>query len=221
VSEPIGGDAAPSNEGASFAPAARAQAARLAAALAALALLAVALLALSEPWPPARALVLARGSGWSACGALLISLALTAVSRIAGVLAPAGTRPWPIPAPVLRRAFGMTAAWLGAVHALIAVLGPLDGSLRALLLTAHLIAGLSALALLALLLLTSFAAVVQRLRLRSWKELHRLSYAAALLVAQHVLLAPFVARRVALGLLAAVLVLIAARLLPRVRRVRS
>jgi DMSO/TMAO reductase YedYZ heme-binding membrane subunit len=81
--------------------------------------------------------------------------------------------------------------------------------------SAQLIAGLSALAVLTLLLLTSFAAVITRLRLRYWKELHRLSYAAALLVAQHVLLAPFAGRWLALALLAAVAALLAVRVVLR------
>ncbi|HMI91757.1 MAG TPA: ferric reductase-like transmembrane domain-containing protein, partial [Polyangiales bacterium] len=179
------------NEGASFARSVRARAAAIVALLAFAALALVAALAALQSWSAERSLLLARGSGWVACGALLISLAGTAVGRSAWA------RRWAIPAPVWRRAFGMAAAWLGGVHALAALLGRLDGQASALLRSAQLIAGLSALAVLALLLLTSFEAVIRRLRLRYWKELHRLSYAAALLVAQHVLLAPFASRRLA------------------------
>lgn len=200
---------ADTNEGAGLPRAARVRAARIVALLALVALAVVVALAAARSWGAERALVLARGSGWVACGALLISLALSAVSRSQRA------RGWSTPAPVLRRAFGMGAAWLGGLHALAALIGRLDGRPGAVLQTAQLIAGLSALAVLAVLLLTSFEAVIRRVRLRYWKELHRLSYVAALLVAQHVLLAPFPERRVALGLLALVVGLIAVRVLRR------
>jgi len=200
------------NEGARLPRSARARAAGIVALLALAALVGVCAFAATRSWSVERALLLARGSGWVACGALLISLAGTAVGRLAWA------RSWAIPAPVWRRAFGMAAAWLGGVHALAALLGRLDGQASAVLQSAQLIAGLSALAVLALLLLTSFEAVIKRVRLRYWKELHRLSYAAALLVAQHVLLAPFGGRRLALGLLAAVVALIAVRVLLRAGR---
>ena len=216
---PRSAGAVPANEGAGHARGARMRAARLVGALAIGALALVAILAALDPWSAARPLQLARGSGWVACGALLIALAATPLARLVRTLSTRArsAQAWVIPAPVLRRAFGMGAAWLGAAHALAALLGPLDGEPRALLQTSQLLAGASALAVLALLLLTSFERVIQALRLREWKALHRLAYVAALLVAQHVLLAPFPRRALALGLLAAVLGLLAVRAL-RVRR---
>ena len=202
------------NEGAGFAASPRARAARWVAVTAVAALAVAAIPALRASWGPERASLLASGSGWVACAALLISLAVTAVGRSRW------SARWPIPAPVLRRAFGMAAAWLGGVHATAAVLGPLDGRLDAVVTTSHLIAGLSALAVLALLLLTSFERAIRWLRLHYWKELHRLSYVAAFLVAQHVLLAPFADRRVAIGLAGVVVGLVALRLGAGMRRRR-
>jgi sulfoxide reductase heme-binding subunit YedZ len=196
------------NEGASGARSARARAARAVALLAFGGGAIVALIASRESWLPARALLFARGSGWLACGALLLALAVTAVERLA---APR----WPLPAPVLRRALGMGAAWLACAHAFVALLGPLQGKPHLVLESAQLIAGLSALSVLVLLLLTSFERVIRHSKLRAWKELHRLSYAAALLVAQHVLLGPFAPRRLALALLLAIVALLALRALPR------
>jgi sulfoxide reductase heme-binding subunit YedZ len=66
----------------------------------------------------------------------------------------------------------------------------------------HLRAGLLALCVLVALLLSSFPSLVRLLGLRTWKELHRLAYVAALLVLQHVLLAPFAPRATVLLLFA-------------------
>jgi DMSO/TMAO reductase YedYZ heme-binding membrane subunit len=63
------------------------------------------------------------------------------------------------------------------------------------------------LVLLLVLLATSFARVIALLRLRFFRELHRLAYVAPLLVLQHVLLAPFAPRSLALALVAATFVL--------------
>jgi sulfoxide reductase heme-binding subunit YedZ len=203
----------PTNEGASGAKTMRARAARLVAGLSLLGAALVVLAASRSSWRPERELLFARGSGWLACAMLLLALAVTAVDRV--------FRPrWPLPAPVLRRALGMGAAWLACVHALIALIGRLQGKWHVVLESAQLIAGLTALAVLVLLLLTSFDAVIRASKLRAWKELHRLAYAAALLVAQHVLLGPFASRRLALGLLLAIAALLALRLLPR-RRSRA
>lgn len=205
--------ALPGNEGARGTATARTRAARLVAVLCAIGGALVALIASRASWQAERELLFARGSGWLACILLLLALAVTAVDRVF-------TMRWPLPAPVLRRALGMGAAWLACAHALVALIGRLQGKWHVVLESAQLIAGLTALGVLVLLLLTSFEAVIRASRLRAWKELHRLAYVAALLVAQHVLLGPFAARRLALALLLAIAALLALRLLPR-RRSRA
>lgn len=200
------------------APLRRTAAARAAfAALLALGL--VATLGLRERWPVARELVLARGTGWVALAALLLSLSTTPLARALGRL-----RRSPSAAPtfaVARRALGMTAAWLALAHALIALAGTLAGNFAALPSSSHLRAGLTALGVLLALLLTSFARVVSLLRLRFWKELHRLAYLAAFLALQHVLLSPFAPRTLTLALFGATLLTIALRfLLPKPRAPR-
>jgi DMSO/TMAO reductase YedYZ heme-binding membrane subunit len=148
---------------------------------------------------PARELVLARQSGWLAFCTLLLSLTVTPLARIARRVrgtAPAG-------AALLRRTLGMTAAWLALLHALFSVSGTLAGNFGAVWSWPHLRAGLTALVVLLLLLLTSFAPVIAFLRVRFFRELHRLAYVAPLLALQHVLLAPFAPRSLALGLVLA------------------
>ncbi|MFI5309439.1 MAG: ferric reductase-like transmembrane domain-containing protein [Polyangiales bacterium] len=192
------------------APLRRVVAARVAfAALLALGL--VAALGLREHWPVARELVLARGTGWVALAALLLSLSTTPLSRALGRLRRSSSA-----APtfaITRRALGMTAAWLALAHALVALTGTLAGNFGALPGSPHLRAGLTALGVLLVLLLTSFARVVSLLRLRLWKELHRLAYPAAFLALQHVLLSPFAPRTLTLALFGTALLVTLLRLL--------
>jgi len=163
-------------------------------------------------WPALSELLLARGTGWLACGTLWLSLCVSPVARLARRVFP-GAR-GPFSAPVLRRALGMTAAWLALAHALVALTGPLEGKYTVMLDTTHLASGLLALAVLLLLLLTSFDAVIQRLRLRYWKPLHRLAFAAALLVLQHLALSPSCPRWLVLSLAGTLALGIALRALP-------
>ena len=174
-----------------------------------LALGGVALWAAAQSWAPARELAWARGTGWIAFSALLLSLSVTPAGRIAARL---GLAPPPA-LPVLRRALGMASAWLALLHALLSLAGTLGWNWNALWTWPHLRAGVSALLLLCVLLLTSFARVIAALRLRFWRELHRLAYVAPLLVLQHVLLSPFGSRGLALGLVAAACALGLARCL--------
>jgi DMSO/TMAO reductase YedYZ heme-binding membrane subunit len=151
--------------------------------------------AAGERWAPARASTAARDSGWVAFATLLLSLSVTPLARIAARLHAA------VPAaPVVRRALGMASAWLALLHAFITLQGTLAWNFSAVWNWPHLRAGLGALAILLVLLLTSFARVIALLRLRFFRELHRLSYAAPLLVLQHVALSPFGPRALALGL---------------------
>ena len=154
----------------------------------------------------AAALYAAQASGLLACAVLLLALSVSPVSA----LLPSWQGP-SAGAKALRRRLGISAACLALLHAAVAFLGRLDAQPSALLQTSQLYAGIGALGLLLLLLLTSFPGVVRRLRLSTWKEFHRLVYLAALLVVQHVLLSPFADRRLVLGLSGAVFGLFGAR----------
>jgi sulfoxide reductase heme-binding subunit YedZ len=92
--------------------------------------------------------------------------------------------------PALRRSLGIAAAGCGVIHATAALLG-LPGLASSVLSLPWLRAGLAAILMLVALFITSFDEVVRRLRLQHWKELHRLSYPAALCVLLHALLGPF------------------------------
>lgn len=113
-----------------------------------------------------------------------------------------------------RRSLGITAAVLGLLHGALVLATYLQGSWRTVFGVPYLRAGAICLAILLALLSTSFPPLTRRLRVRRWKELHRLSYVAALFLLQHLLLSPFAPRQrifVLFGLLLAVSLL---RLLP-------
>lgn len=199
------------NEAAVAPPSARRKLAVAVAFMAFAAIGVVAWRATRESWEPARALAWARQSGWVAFGALLASLSVTPLARFAARVR--GPLPVLASAGLLRRALGMAAAWLALWHVWTALSGTLAWNWAALWSWPHLRAGLAALCVLLVLLLTSFARVIALLRLRFFRELHRLAYIAPLLVLQHVLLAPFAPRGLALGLVLATLVLGLARCL--------
>jgi sulfoxide reductase heme-binding subunit YedZ len=66
-------------------------------------------------------------------------------------------------------------------------------------------AGATAWLILLLLALTSFPALVKRIGLRGWKELHRLAYVALACAVWHALLQPYAAETWILGLAASCL----------------
>ena len=199
------------NEAAASPPRPRRIAAASTSAAAVLALAGVVGLAAAERWQVARELVLSRGTGWLALSTLLLSLSVNPLGRVASRLAHIGvTMPG---LGVTRRALGMTSAWLAFLHAGLALATTLRGNWAAVLSWPHLHAGLAALSVLVLLLATSFRAVVVRLRLSFFKELHRLGYVAALLALQHVLLSPFAPRTLTLLLFGAAFLLGLARFL--------
>ncbi|MDH5674115.1 MAG: ferric reductase-like transmembrane domain-containing protein [Myxococcales bacterium] len=200
------------NPSAHAAPRPRRVVARVVAACSAVGLAAIGIAAVIEPWAETRALVIARGSGWLACGALLTSLCITPLSRLAERLtvAPRARRL----APVVRRALGMASAWLALLHAAVSLAGPLDLELLPLATWPHLRAGASALCVLLLLLATSYGSVVTRLRLTMFRELHRLAFVAAALVLQHALLSAYASRQLVLGVFGAALLFGLLRWLP-------
>jgi sulfoxide reductase heme-binding subunit YedZ len=208
-------DAGALNAAAGAAKGTRRRAALVATAFAALSLFAVGAWASGNPWIPARDLAYERGTGWAALVALFASLLVTPLARLS---ARAGRTPGFVLQLPMRRALGMTAAWLALSHAFAALKGTLDWNWTALWSWPHLRSGALALGVLLILLVTSFGAVVARLRLRFWRELHRLAYAVPLLVLSHVLLSPFAPRIVALSSVGAVYALGLLRYLPSERR---
>ncbi|MDA8017003.1 MAG: ferric reductase-like transmembrane domain-containing protein [Thermoanaerobaculia bacterium] len=167
----------------------------------------------SIPWVAERELWLSRASGWAACTALALTLSMTPLSR---------AFVWATARPIsgaqitaLRRALGISSAWLALLHGAWSFVVYLDAAWTAVSYWPYLRAGLAALVVLLVLLSTSFAGFNRRLRIRLWKPLHRLSYIAGLLVFQHLLLAPFAPKRLVLGLVALLLCIELARFLPR------
>ncbi len=178
---------------------ARSRAPRALALVCALALTAVVALAFREPWSTARELMLSRGTGWLALLSLLASMSVRPWTRLRARLR-GGSDSAPL---AWRRLLGMASAWLALLHAALSFSTTLAADTQALVSWPHLRAGLAALAILCALLLTSYPSWIVRLRLRLWPELHRLVYAAALLVLQHLLLAPFAPRLFTLALFGA------------------
>lgn len=176
----------------------RARAVRIIALTCALGLAIVTGLSLRQSWTAARDLMLTRGSGWLALLFLLTSLSVRPWARLQARLRGGAQGAW----LVWRRLLGMTSAWLALLHAGIALRSEL-ADFQAILSWPHIRAGAAALAILGALLLTSFPALVVRMRFRLWQELHRMVYAAALLTLQHLLLAPFAPRLFTLALFAA------------------
>ncbi|MFK7991922.1 MAG: ferric reductase-like transmembrane domain-containing protein [Sandaracinaceae bacterium] len=185
----------------------------LVAALVACALLGVGAWAASATWAPERALRLLAGTGWSALGALLLSLCASPL----GVLVRRLTRRR-VPVAPWRRLAGIAAAVLATVHGGIALSTYLVDAWAHIFSIAWLRAGASALLVLSALWLTSYPRVTRALRIQHWKALHRLAYVAGLLAFQHAILAPFTPRPWVLAVFGLTLVLSLFRLLPRPKR---
>lgn len=183
---------------------ARAVAARAAGLAASLGLALTVLVATSASWPPERWTLAVRGLGWIALGALLLSLAASPVSRLAGRITPKAAA---IPFSALRRALGITAALAALAHALASTATLVAPAWLTLVTWPHLRAGVGALLILCALLATSFTNIQRALRIRLWKPLHRATYAAALLTALHVLSSPTAPRLTLLAPFAALLAL--------------
>lgn len=149
-------------------------------------------------------LEITRLSGWLAALCLACTLCVSPVARVLGRV----SKHIPFQVAALRRRVGMSAAVLAWLHTSVGAVSLYDGvhgALSWLWDTPHVRAGFAALILLSVLLLTSFPALVKRLHLRAWKELHRLSYVAFACALQHMLLSPFAPRAWVVGLLAATL----------------
>lgn len=162
-----------------------------------------------RPWALERELFWLQASGWCAAGALLLALSATPVGRVLPRV-----RPFVSP---FRRALGISAAALATLHGALALRTYLAGSLADLLDITWVRAGLIAWAILLPLWITSYPPLVEKLRVRAWKPLHRLAYVAAFFAFQHALLAPMAPRAWVLGVFGAALAVSALRLLARRR----
>ena len=186
---------------------------RTTSALVVLVLSAFALFSVTKSYDLARELWLIRATGWAAFAALLLALAMTPADRVLRRL-----KVRRVPSALViafRRSLGISSAVLALAHGALTLVTYLEDSWVALLHTPYLRAGLVALAILAALLITSFPEIVALLRVRLWRELHRLAYAAVFFAFQHLLMSPFASRRLALALLASLLLIEALRFLPR------
>lgn len=142
--------------------------------------------ALADAYAPVRTLRLVSASGWLAATCLVLALC---VSPIQLVLTRRG-RSRPSWLPATRRSLGIAAASIGLIHASYALL-TVSGIPALLFSLPWLRAGLLTLCILLVLFATSYDVVLRRLRLQHWKELHRLVYAAAIVLPMHVILGPY------------------------------
>lgn len=162
-----------------------------------------------------RLLALTRNLGLAGFGFLALSLCVTPLARLVQRLG----RAWPRPSQ-LRRALGLAALGCALPHASCALVhSPLP--LLEQYAEPGLRWGMGALLVLCALGVTSFGAVLRRLRLSTWKELHRLAYVAYGCGLVHALLMPFAWTRALLACAACVLGLGLLRLLPTSTRARA
>ncbi len=162
------------------------------AAVTMVALFGIMIYAAAEPWFWLKQLHAVRATGWAAVVALLLSLLMTPLSRLWSFWKP---QPGPAVWIAYRRAFGVVSAVLAWVHLGLSLGTYLRDSWPAVLYWPYLRSGLVAACVLTILFMTSFSSVLAVLRLKGWKELHRLAYVAAILVLHHLLLSPFAPRQ--------------------------
>lgn len=186
---------------------------RSSSVLVALTLATFAAVAASRTYALDRELWLIRALGWAAFSALFLALAMTPGERMGRRFAAGRVRfaTW----LAFRRSLGISAASLALAHAALSLTTYLRGSWTTTLDTPYLRAGLVALAILTALLVTSFPELVALLRVRLWRELHRLAYVAAIFVFLHLLASPFAPRRLTLLMLGGLLAVEALRFVPR------
>jgi len=164
---------------------------------------------LTTDYVPKRDLWVARLTGYGAVGMLCTSLLCSPLIQWAGnrmgII-------WRGRLNALRRSLGINAAILGGLHALSITTSFYDQAWRHLMASPQTRTGMLALLILALLLLTSFPPISRALRLQTWKELHRLIYAAALLVVWHIAYSSRVAIPVLFTLAALIVLLLLSRI---------
>jgi sulfoxide reductase heme-binding subunit YedZ len=173
--------------------------------------------ALSDAYAPVSVLRFASATGWLAGSLLALALCVTPLQHVWSRWG----RSRPSWLGALRRSFGIAAASCSVLHGGFALF-MLPGVSALLFSIAWLRAGLLALCILMTLFVTSFDPVLRRLRLQHWKELHRLVYPAAFLLAMHVILGPFGSPAIEVSFFSFLGLLLALRLWPlRSTRTRS
>ena len=173
----------------------------------------IAVLASSADYALERELFAIRATGYAALVALCLALSMSPLGRV--LVRVPGLANARLLAPALRRSYGISSACLALLHAALVLNTYLADDLLILDTLPFARAGLVALLILSLLLLTSFPRLVGLLRIQLWKHLHRLAYVAALLVFQHMMLSPFAPRAQTLAIFAALVAVGTLRLLPR------
>lgn len=157
----------------------------------------------TRDWAPARALAVARATGWVAAVGLWLTLVASPLDRVLP-----GARRW-------RRPLGLATGLAASAHLGASLVGPLEGSWRAAWTWPSLRSGLVAWGLLLILMVTSSTWVIRTLRIAHWKVLHRLVYAVALLVGLHVVTSPYGSLRAELVLAGALVMILLVRLVPQ------
>jgi len=164
------------------------------------------------PYAMARELWLIQATGYTALGALFVALLTTPTLRLLRYATAMNLNVvvW----TAFRRSFGISAACFASIHAALTLTTYLQGSWPFILTAPYLRAGLSTLTILIVLLLTSFPKITRLLHIHLWKQLHRLSYIAALLLFQHLMQSPFASRQLVIILFVGLVLFGSLRLLP-------
>jgi len=122
--------------------------------------------------------------GFVAVAYLYLALIIAPVARVAG------KRGWAANLVFARRAIGVSAAYFAVLHAAVALWGQLGGFGGLALLPREFVwsvtFGVIGLVVLLLMAATSFDKVIKYMTFRKWKWLHRLVYAACVLIILHV-----------------------------------
>ena len=168
--------------------------------------------AFTSPYDMGHELWLIQATGYTALGALFLSLLTTPLRRLIQFIS--STYPHAAVWAAFRRSFGISAACFALIHAALTLTTYLQDSWPFILSSPYLRAGLTALTVLLLLLLTSFPKIVRLLHIRFWKQLHRLSYVAALFLFQHLMQSPFASQQLIVALFEGLILLGTLRLLP-------
>ena len=168
--------------------------------------------AFALPYNVERELWLIQATGYTALGALFLSLLTTPLQRLiqATTTKRFNATFW----AAFRRSFGISAACFAIIHAVLTLTTYLQDSWPFILSSPYIRAGLTALSILLVLLITSFPKIVRLLHIHLWKQLHRLSYIAALFLFQHLMQSPFAQQQLIIVLFAGLVLFGTLRLLP-------
>ncbi len=169
-------------------------------------------IAVFTPYAMARELWLIQATGYTALGALFVALLITPTLRLLRYATAINLNVvvW----TAFQRSFGISAACFASVHAALTLTTYLQGSWPFILTSPYLRAGVTTLMILIVLLLTSFPKITRLLHIHLWKQLHRLSYIAALLLFQHLMQSPFASRQLVIILFVGLILFSLLRLLP-------